>query len=51
VRDADDPAGQWDGWIPFDDMPKQRDPARGFVATANSVTDAQCATVFTAHPL
>ena len=48
VRDADDPAGQWDGWIPFDDMPKQRDPARGFVATANSVTDAQCATVFTA---
>src|SRR6185295_10061470 len=31
-----------------DDMPKQRDPARGFVATANSVTDAQCATVFTA---
>ena len=48
VRDADDPAGQWDGWIPCDEMPKQRDPARGFVATANSVTDAQCAPVFTA---
>ncbi len=48
VRDADDPAGQWDGWIPFEEMPKQRDPARGFVATANSVTDPQCAAVFTA---
>ena len=49
MRDADDPAGQWDGWIPFEEMPKQRDPARGFVATANSQTDpAQCAAVFTA---
>lgn len=48
VRDADDPAGQWDGFIPFAEMPKQRDPARGFVATANSETDpAQCAAVFT----
>lgn len=48
VRDADDPAGQWDGWIPFAEMPKQRDPGRGFVATANSTTDPQCAAVFTA---
>lgn len=48
VRDADDPAGQWDGPIPFEEMPKERDPARGFVATANSETDpAQCASVFT----
>ena len=48
VRDAHDPAGQWDGFIPFESMPKQRDPERGFVATANSVTDPQCAAVFTA---
>lgn len=47
VRDAQDPAGQWDGWIPFEAMPKQRDPARGFVASANSTTDPQCAAVFT----
>jgi penicillin amidase len=49
VRDAHDPAGQWDGWVPFEAMPKQRDPARGFVATANSMTDpVQCAVAFTA---
>lgn len=49
VRDAHDPAGQWDGHLPFEEMPKHRDPARGFVATANSLTDAaQCASVFTA---
>lgn len=48
VRDADDPDAQWDGWIPFDAMPKQRDPARGFVGSANSVTDpAQHAPAFT----
>jgi len=39
VRDAHDPDAQWDDWVPFDDMPKQRDPARGFVASANSTTD------------
>ena len=49
VRDAHDPAGQWDGFVPFEAMPKQRDPERGFVATANSLTDpVQCARVFTA---
>lgn len=49
VRDAHDPAGQWDGWVPFEAMPKQRDPARAFVATANSMTDAaQCTIAFTA---
>jgi penicillin amidase len=47
VRDAQDPAAQWDGAVPFADMPKQRDPARGFVATANSRTDAQCDAIFT----
>ena len=49
VRDAHDPDGQWDGWVPFEEMPKRRDPPRGFVATANSMTDpAQTAVVFTA---
>jgi penicillin amidase len=39
VRDAHDPEAQWDGWVPFEAMPKQLDPARGFVASANSTTD------------
>lgn len=47
VRDAQDPDGQWDGHVPFEAMPKQLGPARGFVATANSVTDAQCGAIFT----
>ena len=46
VRDADDPAAQWNGWVPFEAMPKQRDPARGYVATANSRTDPQCDVAF-----
>ncbi|MEO8602939.1 MAG: penicillin acylase family protein [bacterium] len=46
VRDADDPVAQWDGWVPFEAMPKQRDPARGYVATANSRTDPQCDVAF-----
>jgi penicillin amidase len=47
VRDADDADGQWDGWVPFEAMPKQLAPARGFVATANSATDPAHAIVFT----
>jgi penicillin amidase len=47
VRDADDPDGQWDGWVPFAAMPKQLDPPRGFVATANSATDPAHTIVFT----
>lgn len=39
VRDAQDPAAQWDGFVPFDEMPRSEAPARGFVATANSCTD------------
>lgn len=39
VRDAHDPDAQWDGWVSFEEMPKQRDPERGFVASANSTTD------------
>jgi penicillin G amidase len=36
VRDADDPAGEWDGFLPFAEMPQRLEPASGFVATANS---------------
>ena len=25
----------WAGWLPFDDLPQQRDPAAGYIATAN----------------
>jgi len=31
-----EPAQQWQGVIPFEDMPQQTDPPRGFVATANN---------------
>ncbi len=31
-----DPLHQWTGVIPFDDMPHQNDPERGFVVTANN---------------
>jgi penicillin amidase len=31
-----DPRHQWDGVIPFEGMPRQADPARGFVVTANN---------------
>jgi penicillin amidase len=39
VRDAQDPAAQWDGYLRFDENPKQINPARGFVASANAITD------------
>ncbi|MDA1055927.1 MAG: penicillin acylase family protein [Planctomycetota bacterium] len=35
-RPGDDPAHQWDGLIPFEDMPGVIDPAQGFAATANN---------------
>ncbi len=31
-----DPAHQWKGAIPFDELPRQEDPARGYVITANN---------------
>jgi penicillin amidase len=27
---------EWDGWIPFDDLPWSKDPPRGFIVTANN---------------
>jgi penicillin amidase len=34
-RDAHEPADQWRGYIPFEALPHQLDPARGYVASAN----------------
>jgi len=34
-RDADNPADQWQGYIPFDDLPSSYNPSRGYVASAN----------------
>jgi penicillin amidase len=34
-RDADNPADQWLGYIPFDDLPSSHNPVRGYVASAN----------------
>ncbi|HEX5416895.1 MAG TPA: penicillin acylase family protein [Chloroflexota bacterium] len=37
LRDANDPDDRWDGFYPFDAMPRVANPARGWVATANNV--------------
>ena len=34
-RDADNPDDRWLGHIPFDRLPREFDPARGYVASAN----------------
>lgn len=48
ARDAQDPDAQWDGFVPFEDMPHSDGPAAGYLATANSCTDpAQCGPVAT----
>ncbi|HYC00172.1 MAG TPA: penicillin acylase family protein [Candidatus Limnocylindrales bacterium] len=39
VRDADDPAGAWDGYLSFPEMPKMLAPAAGVVASANSIVN------------
>jgi penicillin amidase len=41
VRDADDPAGEWDGFLRFDEMPRMLNPPRGSVATANTMIDPE----------
>ncbi len=35
VRDANNPADQWQGYIPFDGLPNRYDPPTGAVASAN----------------
>jgi len=39
VRDAADPDAQWEGFLPYSENPKMRDPDRGYVCSANSITD------------
>ena len=34
-RDANAAADQWQGYIPFDDLPHMYDPPSGYVASAN----------------
>lgn len=33
---GDDPAFAWDGWVPFDEMPRCFDPQAGFLFSANN---------------
>ena len=35
-RPANDPSHAWRGFVPFDDLPRLEDPARGWVGTANN---------------
>ena len=37
-RDANDPTDAWQGYIPFDGIPRLEDPERGWVASANNPT-------------
>src|SRR5690606_31389424 len=39
VRDAHDPDAQWEGFVPFEQMPQRTNPPEGFLASANSATD------------
>jgi len=40
ILDGSDPANDWHGWIPYDQNPTVKNPARGFVSSANqSATD------------
>jgi penicillin G amidase len=41
VRDADDPAAQWQGFLPFSENPKIVNPERGWVASANSICEPE----------
>jgi penicillin G amidase len=41
VLDGADPADEWQGWVPREQVPHVRDPERGFVSSANqAVVDA-----------
>lgn len=35
-RRGDDPSYQWNGWIPFNELPQLKNPESGFVAHANN---------------
>lgn len=41
VLDGSDPADDWHGWIPMDQLPSVKNPERGFVSSANQpITDS-----------
>jgi len=41
IMDGSNPANDWHGWIPYDQNPTVKNPARGFVSSANQAsTDA-----------
>lgn len=41
VLDGTDPADDWHGWIPMDQLPSVKNPERGFVSSANQpITDS-----------
>ena len=35
LRDGSAPGDEWSGWVPMDRVPRQEDPERGFVSSAN----------------
>jgi penicillin amidase len=37
LRLATEPADQWQGYVPFDDLPRLDNPSRGWVASANNL--------------
>jgi penicillin amidase len=39
-------AGEWTGYVPFDELPSVRDPADGFIATANNAVTGPAYHVF-----
>lgn len=45
---AADPAFRWRGYVPFESMPSLRDPATGFIATANNAVVAPAAEPYVA---
>jgi penicillin amidase len=41
ILDGSDPANDWHGWIPFEQNPTSKNPARGYLSSANqTLTDA-----------
>jgi len=49
VRDAHDPAAQWDGFVDFEQMPKRLNPPEGYVSSANAATVPQTVPVLATH--
>lgn len=41
IGDGSSPAHEWQGWIPYDHNPRQVNPPRGFVSSANQFVTAE----------